>query len=230
MIIDKLDEFYSLQNLDLRILNRFCELSNYSTSHGANKKNHVGLAPLYFSLIYGIRAKKCVCLGSGDGFIPKIMALAQYNLIQDKILTDYDISLVDANIKGFGERYYEKEIKNFSQINVINQKTDDSINLFANISYLHIDADHTEDQVYKDLCNYGSKMINKNWIITCHDSHYPANAVVNFGEGVCRSAREWVTKNNCEMINLSVGFGTIIIAPKINGSNSKNFIDFEFVD
>lgn len=230
MIVDKFDKFYSTHNLDLRILHQFCESSHYSTSHGANKKNHVGLAPLYFSLIYGIKAKKCVCLGSGDGFIPKIMALAQYNLIQSKSLIDYDISLVDANIKGFGERYYDDKIENYPQIKVINQKTDDSVNLFEQISYLHIDADHTENQVYKDLCNYGSKMIDKNWIITCHDSHYPANAVENFGEGVCRSARKWVSENNCEMINLAVGFGTIIIVPKIFGSNSQNFINFEFVD
>lgn len=40
--------------------------------HGASKEN-LGAGMLYYVLAYAAQAKLCVCLGSGDGFVPRIL-------------------------------------------------------------------------------------------------------------------------------------------------------------
>lgn len=44
----------------------------YRWSHGATDE-HMGDGLLVYSLIQYMRCKVCVCLGSGGGFIPRIM-------------------------------------------------------------------------------------------------------------------------------------------------------------
>jgi len=200
-------------------LTKFYEIiltSAWSDSHGAVATKFAGFAPLYFSLIYTMQSKRCVCLGSGGGFVPKIMTYAQNKLIEEKLIADYDISLVDANIPRWGQRTYDNCIDGYPEIKLINKTTDEAVELFNDISYLHVDADHSEQQVYKDLCNYGSKMKQKNWIITCHDTQ-----PVNCGIGILKSVKRWTQENNHDLVNFPIGSGTAIIMPKIEGRSNE---------
>ena len=205
-------------------LTKFYEISHtseWSWSHGTVGTKYAGFAPLYFSLIYTMRSKRCVCLGSGGGFVPKIMAYAQNKLIEENLIVDYDVSLVDANLAGWGDRSYDNCIEGYPEIKLINKTTDEAAELFNDISYLHVDADHSEQQVYKDLCNYGSRMKQKNWIITCHDTHTPRE--IDYGIGVYNSIKRWTQENNHDLVNFPIGFGTAIIMPRIEGGSNEYF-------
>jgi len=207
--------------MDLTKFYEIIHTSDWSWSHGAVATKFAGFAPLYFSLIYTMRSKRCVCLGSGGGFVPKIMTYAQNKLIEENLISDYDISLVDANLSGWGDRSYDNCIEGYSEIKLINKTTDEAAELFNDISYLHVDADHSEQQVYKDLCNYGSRMKQKNWIITCHDTHTPLD--IDYGIGVYNSIKRWTQENNHDLVNFPIGFGTAIIMPRIEGISREYF-------
>ena len=56
----------------------------YRWTHGATDL-HLGDGILVYSLIQFIRAKVCVCIGSGGGFIPRLMTQSRYDLWEQKI-------------------------------------------------------------------------------------------------------------------------------------------------
>ena len=56
----------------------------YRWTHGATDL-HLGDGLLIYSVIQYMRAKTCVCLGSGGGFIPRIMSQARIDLYDQKI-------------------------------------------------------------------------------------------------------------------------------------------------
>ena len=56
----------------------------YRWTHGATDF-HLGDGLLIYSAIQYMRAKTCVCLGSGGGFIPRIMSQARMDLHDQKI-------------------------------------------------------------------------------------------------------------------------------------------------
>ena len=60
----------------------------YRWTHGATD-NHLGDGLLIYSIIQFVRAKNCVCLGSGGGFIPRIMTQARVDL--------YDVGIFEGN-------------------------------------------------------------------------------------------------------------------------------------
>ena len=50
-------------------------------SHGsAEGSEDLGAGILYYSLAYAYKSKTCVCLGSGGGFVPRLMRQAQRDL------------------------------------------------------------------------------------------------------------------------------------------------------
>ena len=59
---------------------------SYRWTHGATDY-HLGDGLLIYSLIQYMRAKTCVCLGSGGGFIPRIMSQARRDLHEQEIFT-----------------------------------------------------------------------------------------------------------------------------------------------
>ena len=80
--------------------------------------------------------------------------------------------------------------------------------------YLHVDADHSYDQVYKDLKNYGSKMRGDKWAITVHDTNNPSDG--DHPEiGSYRASVDWSKENGFDMVNFPVGCGTALIMPRI---------------
>jgi len=190
-------------------------LSQWSESHGAVGK-HAGMGAFYFSLPYSLRASSIVCLGSGAGFVPKLMVQAQKCLINEGLLTEYNTNLIDANIGPWGLPVYTPlGIDGFPEINLIVDKTDNCHHLFPSIDYLHVDADHSYEQAYKDLVNYGSKMNqHKVWAITVHDTNNGSDG--DHPEiGSYQAAIDWSRENNHDMVNFAVGCGTALIMPRV---------------
>ena len=161
------------------------EKVNYAWTHGATKY-HLGDGLLIYSFIQYMRAKNCVCLGSGAGFIPRIMTQARLDLYDQGIFegdSDYnwgDIGttyLVDA-ANGIGGEvdWLEQEsfLRKFFYPRIINDTTKNAFyNFFVKedieIDYLHIDAGHSYENVKEDFELY-SQIISPNGIISIHDT------------------------------------------------------------
>lgn len=157
----------------------------YRWSHGATD-DHLGDGLIIYSLIQYMRAKVCVCLGSGGGFIPRIMTQARYDLHSQNIFegnNDYnhgDIGctyIVDAMNGVGGNVDWFKEESFFRRTfwpRIINDTT---ANAFHNhfvlndikIDYLHIDAGHSYENVKEDFELY-SQLMSENGIISIHDT------------------------------------------------------------
>ena len=163
-------EQLSLVNKDY-IKNYLTKEAAWADSHDA-VGDYLGAAMLYYSLCYVQKAKLCVCLGSGGGFVPRVMRQAQ----RDLGLTDARTILVDGNIGNWGtpcwldpDSFFKKQ---FPDIEVI---VDTTHNVALNqaqqwqINYLHIDADHSLEGALQDFIDYAPYMAS-NGIITFHDT------------------------------------------------------------
>lgn len=157
----------------------------YRWTHGATSK-HLGDGLLVYSIIQMMRAKVCVCIGSGSGFIPRIMTQARIDLYNQDIFEgngDYnwgDIGttyLIDAcnGIGGpndlddensfFRKTFYPRFIKSTS--------IDAYYNFFVKqdiqIDFLFIDGDHSYEGVKTDFELY-STLLSDRGIIAIHDT------------------------------------------------------------
>src|SRR5437660_9562829 len=96
-------------------------------SHGADG-DYLGMGLLYYSLVYMLKAKVCVCLGSGGGFVPRLMRQAQRDLSLDGART----ILIDANTGDWGRPQWLGDGSffktNFPDIEVIHALTSDIAN------------------------------------------------------------------------------------------------------
>ena len=156
----------------------------YRWTHGATDL-HLGDGLLIYSFIQFIRAKVCVCIGSGGGFIPRLMTQARMDLHSQNIFEGNnqpewgDIGttiIVDAanGVGGFTDWTEENSfLRQHFQPQVIletSEKTfyDYFVRQDIKIDYLHIDGDHSYEGVKKDFELYSSIM-SENGIITIHD-------------------------------------------------------------
>ena len=157
----------------------------YRWTHGATDLT-LGDGLLIYSIIHYMRAKNCVCLGSGGGFIPRIMTQARADLHDSQIFDgdrDYnwgDIGstfLVDAN-NGVGgnTNWVEKDSffrKTFYPRVILDTTENAYYNFFVKedikIDYLHIDAGHSYEDVKKDFELY-TKLLSPNGIVSIHDT------------------------------------------------------------
>ena len=157
----------------------------YRWTHGATDF-HIGDGIIIYALIQYMRAKTCVCLGSGGGFIPRIMSQARRDLHEQEIFEGDnewnwgDIGrtfIVDAaNDIGGEVDWLDKDSflrKNFYP-RIIQDTTENAYyNFFVKedikIDYLHIDADHSYEGVKLDFDLY-SKLLSPNGIISIHDT------------------------------------------------------------
>jgi len=139
----------------------------YRWTHGATDL-HLGDGLLVYSIIQHMRAKVCVCLGSGGGFIPRIMTQARVDLHDQKIFSGSKqmewgdcgtTILVDAD-NGFGGYTDWTEKRSFFRKNfdcrVILETTEKAFYDYfvkedIKIDYLHIDAGHSYDDVKNDF-------------------------------------------------------------------------------
>jgi hypothetical protein len=158
----------------------------YRWSHGATDK-HLGDGLLIYSMIHHLRAKTCVCLGSGGGFIPRIMTEARMDLhdadiFEGKKLIEWgDVGttiLIDADngVGGDTDGYLEKDsfFRYYFPIRVIRDTTENAFYNFIvkediKIDYLHIDAGHSYEDVKRDFELY-TKHLNPWGIVSIHDT------------------------------------------------------------
>jgi hypothetical protein len=154
-------------------------------THGATDEN-MGDGLLVYSLIQHMRAKNCVCIGSGGGYIPRIMTQARIDLYKQKIFEgngdynwgDIGTTYVVDSCNGVGgssnledensfyrTHFYPRFIKDTSENAYYNFFVIQDIK----IDFLFIDGDHSYEGVKKDFDLY-SKLLTKNGIIVLHDT------------------------------------------------------------
>lgn len=176
----------------------------WSQLHGAYKDN-LGTGMLYYGLIYAAKSKLCVCLGSGDGFVPRVMRQAQ----RDLHLSDSKTILVDGNMGKNGRPRWLKEDSYFRvaypEIEIIIDSTKNVANNQAKtwqIDYLHIDADRTITGALQDFIDYLPYM-NSDGTIILHDT----------GKGrACSITAEKIKELGYAIVNFDTfGTGTSII-------------------
>lgn len=157
----------------------------YRWSHGATD-THLGDGLLIYSIIQLMRYKTLVCLGSGGGYIPRIMTQARLDLHDQEIFTgdnshnfgDIGVTyLVDAaNGVGGNIDYSKKDsfFRNHFYPRFVKDTTENAFyNFFVKqdikIDYLHIDAGHSYEDVKNDFELY-STLLKPNGIISIHDT------------------------------------------------------------
>ena len=158
----------------------------YRWSHGATDK-HMGDGMILYSLMYFFKPKISVCLGSGNGFIPRIMSSANRDLKEEGFdTTKSEVVLVDAfnGVAGVPDWDEDSFFPTAFQVGVLKTTTEKAyyeyfIKRDMKIDMLWIDADHTYEGVKKDFDLY-SQIMNDNGIIIIHDTD--KNYVDNFIE------------------------------------------------
>ena len=165
--------------------NVILEPVKYRWTHGATDL-HLGDGLLIYSLIMFNRAKVCVCIGSGGGFIPRLMTQARRDLWEQGIFEgnnqpewgDIGTTIIVDAVNGVGGFVDWKEKNSFLRqhfqpqlILETSEKTfyDYFIRQDIKIDYLHIDGDHSYEGVKKDFELY-STIMSENGIITIHDT------------------------------------------------------------
>jgi hypothetical protein len=150
-----------------------------------------------YSIIQHLRAKNCVCIGSGGGFIPRIMTQARIDLHRQGIFEgngDYnwgDIGatyVVDACNGVGGDTDIDNKDSFYRKTFYPRFVKDTSENAYYNffvlqdikIDVLFIDGDHTYEGVKKDFDLY-SNLLSENGIIVIHDTdeNYENNLIVS---------------------------------------------------
>lgn len=186
LLNDKLIKEYLTNNHKIdEAGNIILEPVKYRWTHGATDL-HLGDGLLVYSLIMFNRAKVCVCIGSGGGFIPRLMTQSRMDLYSQNIFGGNnsvewgDIGttiIVDAanGIGGFtdwtDENSFLRQKFNPKIILETSERAfyDYFIRQDIKIDYLHIDGDHSYDGVKKDFELY-STIMSENGIITIHDT------------------------------------------------------------
>ena len=200
-------------------------ITNYLTvddpwcfSHGSgNGSEDLGAGMLYYSLAYSLKARTCVCLGSGGGFVPRMMRQAQRDLELEEsrtILVDGAANVDEGKREIWGTPCWLAEDspfrQNFPDIDLILSLTEAAHRDFfvvnqIQIDYLHIDADHHYEGVRQDWDLY-SPLVGDQGVITLHDT-------INYREpcGVYLLLEEIRKEGRYETVNLPVSYGTAIL-------------------
>jgi len=152
---------------------------SYRWTHGAND-TYIGSGIMYFSIPYFLKARVCVCLGSGGGYVPRLMVDCVHELNEVDMYGENkygEVYVVDATNGFNGEVDWSDEdsfLREKFNPKFLNTTTEDAFyNFFVKrdikIDYLHIDADHTYEGCKLDFDLY-STIMNENGIISIHDT------------------------------------------------------------
>jgi hypothetical protein len=152
---------------------------SYRWTHGAND-TYLGAGIMYYSIPYFLKARVCVCLGSGGGYVPRLMVDCVHELNETQMYGEDkygEVYVVDATNGFNGEVDWSDEdsfLREKFNPRFINSTTEDAFyNFFVKrdvkIDYLHIDADHTYEGCKLDFDLY-STIMNENGIISIHDT------------------------------------------------------------
>ena len=199
----------------------------YRWTHGATDL-HLGDGLLIYSFIQFIKAKVCVCIGSGGGFIPRLMTQARWDLHGQKIFEGNnqqewgDIGttiIIDAanGVGGFTDWTNENSfLRQHFQPQVILETSEKAFYDFfvrqdIKIDYLHIDGEHSYEGVKKDFELY-STIMSENGMITIHDTdqNYHNTFVVTENskedfipfDGPCKFIKELEEDKKWDLVNL----------------------------
>lgn len=168
----------------------------YRWTHGATDL-HLGDGLIVYSLIQHMRAKTCVCIGSGGGFIPRLMTQARRDLYDQQIFTgdnefnwgDIGVTYVIDACNGIGgpndlerensffrSNFYPRFIKSTSE----NAYYDFFVLQDIKIDLLFIDGDHSYEGVKLDFELY-SRIMSPNGIIILHDTdaNYESSMIIS---------------------------------------------------
>jgi hypothetical protein len=168
----------------------------YRWTHGATEE-HLGDGLIVYSLIQHMRAKNCVCIGSGGGYIPRIITQARLDLHKQGIFEGNDnlswgdigvTYLVDACNGVGGPNDLEDENSYYRHTfhpRLIKSTSEEAYyNFFVmqdiKIDFLFIDGDHSYEGVKKDFELYSTLLSDKG-IIVIHDtdSNYEETLIVS---------------------------------------------------
>lgn len=191
----------------------------WAESHGASG-DYLGMGLLYYTLAYSLRARVAVCLGSGGGFVPRLMRQAQRDL---GIAQSSRTILVDGNVPGAGwgapnwlgpESFFRTQ---YPDVELVVDLTRNAAKGFfdkhgVSIDYLHIDADHSFEECYEDFRTF-RRFLHEGSIVTLHDTNYP-------DAGVKQVIEHIRTLADCEVVDFAdIGEGTALV--RIGKSDGK---------
>ena len=158
-----------------------------------------------------MRAKICVCLGSGGAFVPRLMRQAQRDL---GLAAHTRTILVDGDKGTYGRPNGTDEAsflrQHYSDVEIMLMDTADAASSLAavgqRIDYLHIDADHSLEGSLADFNRY-LPLMNPGALVTFHDTRPNAHPAVT-----CWQAVDYIKALGFEVLNLGqVGNGVAII-------------------
>jgi hypothetical protein len=173
------DTASTLLNLSM-IRSTLLKEAPWAESHGADHNVFLGGALLYYAYAYAFQTQTIVVLGSGGGFVPRILKQAQRDLEASGRPGPFNLYLVDAHLPqaGWGSTFYADNMdtimrKNFNDIHYIFNLTNDAYNILKEknlkIDYLHVDADHGFEQSWKDFDNF-SNLLAHRAVVSFHDT------------------------------------------------------------
>ncbi len=187
----------------------------YYTPYDQNqnlKSGDLGFGMIHYSIIRNIKPRRVLCIGSGRGFVPAILALACKD--NNKGIVDF----VDAGFKeedvsfhwqgnGFWKSTNINKYFNFFKINKFIKTyimTNSTFNqkYSYKYDYVYIDGDHTYEGVKKDF-NFFYKKLNKYGFIVFHD-----HKNTNKKYGVGKFLKE-LKQHNLIQFNIGVGLSLL---------------------
>jgi hypothetical protein len=160
--------------LDLSVIrNSLLREAPWAESHGANHLAFLGAGLLYYSMAYSFRSQTIVVLGSGGGFVPRMLRQAQRDLLASGVrperkgnkkrgrvvnsIPSYELYLVDAHLPsaGWGSTFYAENEnttmrKEFSDIHYVFQLTDDAFANYFRPMYDDPKSDFAIDYLHVD--------------------------------------------------------------------------------
>jgi len=211
---------YTLLNKDF-ITSKLTVDDPWCSSHGSDDGSEdLSSGMIYYALAYSTRAKTCVCLGSGGGFVPRMMRQAQRDLNIEgsrTFLVDGATQVSEERKGVWGSPYWLKEDStfrtNYPEIELVLKLTEDAYNNFfvpekISVDYLHIDADHHYDGAKRDWDQYRN-LVPDNGVITLHDT-------TNYRDpcGVPQLVEEIREEGVYDIVNFPLAYG-LAIAKKI---------------
>lgn len=213
----------------------------YRWTHGATDL-HMGDGMMVYALIQHLRAKNCLCIGSGGGYIPRIITQARLDLHSQKIFEgdnemnwgDIGATYVVDACNGIGgpsdlddpTSFYRTM---FSPRFIKTTSEDAFYNFFIReeikLDFIFIDGDHSYEGVKKDFELY-STILTDNGIIVLHDTDekYEESLVITEDEkqdyhsfeGPARFIKELEKNNAWNLVNL-FNFGILDTKPSSSG-------------
>jgi Methyltransferase domain len=190
----------------------------WCASHGATPGSPaLGAGMLYYALTYSLRAPVCVCLGSGGGFVPRMMRQAQRDLRLEPsrtILVDGAENVPPEKREIWGSPSWVAEDswfrKQFPDVEIVVSLTKTAHEEFfvpsgIEIDYLHIDADHHYEGVRLDFDLF-APLVRDDGVITLHDS-------VNYREpcGVPQLVEELRRDGRYAVVEFPIRYGTALV-------------------